>query len=815
MAHVVSRKLSNAFEGALAGGGDPATSPLYVFGPFLRLIVVGGVAQITFGVSVWLVVFTVAMVSAMYRLVMTWVTDGSGGSGLSEEEFGGWAVKVNAGITFVEYTLTFLVSTAALVTFLADRFPVLNHAFMGVQYRSLVAIGLSVITGWVVNRGPKVSARAFGPATAGVLALLWVMIGATIVRTGFRLPDFNLAAFRPEYLFRFTLGGYARILAVMTGIEVFANLVAAYDGTPQTRSRKAFGSLLIVMGTTAATMLIVGPAIFELSDPTDPHVSVFTQTLDRLLPSPLPYVGTSVGIAVLLSASAASAQGLQNLGLGLKNRHYIPAVLGQRNRFEVADKPVWIEVGIVALCFLLFGTHEETYLALYAAGVFILLSMTGWAAAKRLIRRLGEGIRGGGLAMLTGTVIAAVLTTGATVIIFEERFLEGAWTYLLFLPVLYAIFSYFRQKLGAPSPLMEALGKREEAMLGVGYPAARRRVEPFAIRVPFSVARPQPVLAPTRHAQWRGQQVTIERIMVSLDGSETAERVLPFAESLCRKFGAGLTLASVLPVRGAAHVLIPIGGSGPATAQPTTEELRAGQASHEGYLRSVAARIERGGIDTHYFVAAGPIAQAINLLLGETRSDLLLMSTHGRSGVGRWLMGSVANAVIQLVTRPVLLIRPALRRNGRPPAIKRLLVPLDGSTVAEQVLPYALVFAEVCDGEIILLTVPEVPEPEIYGPMGSAVEDLRREAEARAQAYLSGVMQEIQEQGVRVRGLVTGSGPARTIIDVGKTEDVDLIMIATHGRGGMDRLFLGNVADRVVHHTERPVFLVPFRELRE
>ncbi|GAG93213.1 unnamed protein product, partial [marine sediment metagenome] len=157
MGHV-SHKLSNSLEGALAGGGDPATSPLYVFGPFLKLIVVAGVAQVTFGASVWLVIFTIAMVSAMYRLVMRWVTDGSGGSGLSEEEFGPWAVKLNAGITFIEYTLTFLVSIAALVTFVADRFPVLNDSFMFVQYRTVLAIGLSILTGWLVNRGPKVAA---------------------------------------------------------------------------------------------------------------------------------------------------------------------------------------------------------------------------------------------------------------------------------------------------------------------------------------------------------------------------------------------------------------------------------------------------------------------------------------------------------------------------------------------------------------------------------------------------------------------------------------------------------------------------------
>ena len=125
-----SHKLRNSLEGALAGGGDPATSPLYVFGPFLSLILVSGAARIVFGGSVWLAVLTIMVVSSMYRLVMKWVTDGSGGSGLSEEEFGGWAVKIDAAITFIEYTLTFLVSMAAMVTFIADRIPALNESFI-------------------------------------------------------------------------------------------------------------------------------------------------------------------------------------------------------------------------------------------------------------------------------------------------------------------------------------------------------------------------------------------------------------------------------------------------------------------------------------------------------------------------------------------------------------------------------------------------------------------------------------------------------------------------------------------------------------
>jgi hypothetical protein len=281
----ISHKLSNSFEGALAGGGDPATSPLYVFGPFLKLIVVAGVAQITFGASIWLVIVTVVTVSAMYRLVMTWVVDGSGGSGLSEEEFGSWAVKINAGITFIEYTLTFLVSMAALVTFIADRVPVLNQSFLGIQYRIFAGIAFTILTGWIVNRGPKFAARAFGPATLAVLVLLWVMVIATIWKLGFHLPNFDLRAFDSQHL-NFTLGGYARILALMTGIEIFANLVAAYEGPPAEKSRKAFQSLLIIMGTTTITMLVVGPAVLRLANPIDSHVSVFTQTMDQLLPAP-------------------------------------------------------------------------------------------------------------------------------------------------------------------------------------------------------------------------------------------------------------------------------------------------------------------------------------------------------------------------------------------------------------------------------------------------------------------------------------------------------------------------------------------------
>ena len=790
----ISHKLKNPLEGALAGGGDPATSPLYVFGPFLGLIMASSAARIVFGGSVWLAVLTIAVVSAMYRLVMQWVTDGSGGSGLSEEEFGGWAVKVNAAITFIEYTLTFLVSMAAMVTFIADRFPVLNGYILGIQYRALVAIGLSLFTGWLVNRGPKMAARTFGPATAGVLILLWLMILATLIRTGFHLPVLSLEAFVPPNL-HFTIGGYVRILAVMTGIEVFANLVAAFEGTPQQKSRKAFQSLLIIMSTTAATMLIVGPAIFSLSDPANEIVSVFTQTMDSLLPAPLPYLGSLVGIFVLMSASAASAQGLQNLALGLKERHYIPPAFGALNHYEVADKPVWLEVGVVCVCFLLFGTHEETYLALYAAGVFILLSMTGWAVTKRLVREVSNQFSIRKAALIAGTTTAALLTTGATLVIFEERFLEGAWAYFLFIPILYVAFTYFRRRIGAPSPEMDYLGHIDSNLLaGFGFGQAPLQTQAAANgeQVPLKLGwMPEPVLA---HPRLNGS-VKIRHIVTLLDGSDYAAQALPVAQFICETTGAQLTLLS------ASHKY-----------QTEGEE----QFEAETYLTSVAEKIHAAGIQVNCAVRSGSPAEATHKLVVEMDVDLVIVTTRGRSGEKNWLREGLSSKLVHLLDIPVLLVQVFESGPPEAPHLGRILVALDGSAFAEQLLPYARLLGKQFDCELMLICVPAVPESGKYRAPASVIHAIRKQAETSMRKYLASVAESLRAEGLTVRTVVTGSYPARSIVDVGKREGVDLIMITSQGRGGLDLLFMGSVAQQVVQLTDSPVFIIPInKELAE
>ena len=98
--------------------------------------------------------------------------------------------------------------------------------------------------------------------------------------------------------------------------------------------------------------------------------------------------------------------------------------------------------------------------------------------------------------------------------------------------------------------------------------------------------------------------------------------------------------------------------------------------------------------------------------------------------------------------------------------------------------------------------------------MAEAVEGLREEAENNAREYLESVEKTLYEEGLNVRTLVTGSGPARTIVEVSESEGTDLVMLATHGRGGLDRLFVGSVAQRVVQHARCPVLLVPVHERR-
>mgnify|MGYP003644956746 CR=1 FL=1 len=754
----VSHKLKSAFDGALAGGGDPASSPLYVFGPFLQMVVASGVAYVTFGASIWLAILTVFTVSAVYRLVMKWIIDGSGGSGLCEEEFGPWAVKINASVTIIEYTLTFLVSIAALVTFVSDRF----HQYMNVEnfifpIRTDMAIIVSILVGLGVNLGPKISTRIFGPATLGVIILLWIMIVASVWQFGLHFPSLHLSAFNWDNI-HYTLGGYARILALMTGIEIFANLVPAYQGPAHIRSKRAFGSLLIIMGTTSLTMLIVGPVILQLADPMNETVSVFTQTMDKLLPVSLAYFGTTVAVIVLLSAAAASAQGIQNLALGLRYRHYIPAKLGAVNRFEVANKPVWMVIAICIVCYIFIGTHEETYLALYAAGVFILLSLTSWAAVKRLLQQMKERHPPRIKLAVAGSITAAILTSLATVIIFEERFVDGAWFYVVLTPIMYVVFTYFRNKLGKPKLISERIGTA----------IAMNNLSQF------------------NQLSYDQAGVVFKQILVPLDQSPSSEYSLSCAQTLARSFGGTIHLLSVLSEKNE------ITDNGTSSCLSATDF-----ALTREYLEDIKADLVDADYPVVTMVKEGDPASVIGEIARQDMDIIIMIMHHDQSLLEKWLKESVTLAVIRQTTPALIALRPTNKWRSTRTRFKHILVALDASATAELVLPYVKALAATFMSQVTLLSVPEVSDSD------EVVTNIKR--------YVKKIAGEFQHVGIEVNTLVSGTDPSQAIIQTSQELNCDLVMMVTHGRGGTDRqnhIKLGSVTEAVLRKSECPLFLV-------
>ena len=806
-------KLRNSLQGVLAGGGAAASAPLLAFNPFWSLMVAAGAASAISGTSLWLAALTLVAAALVYGAIILapvrrgsvpWARNGRGGAGLSEEEFGGWAIKVNAALTFVLYAAIFLVSLSAALTFVVDRLPGLERSvLLGISGRDLLGVGLAAMLTWLVNNRPRQITYVYGPATGAVLVLLWSLVVAVVLRPDFaQAPALSAAAFDSLRSTELTINGLARLLPILVGIEVFATLEPAFVGSEAQRSRKAFGSMVITVVTGLAMLLLFGPAVLTLADPTRP-TSAMTQAMQQLLPAPLAWLGAVVAVVALLTVAAASAQAVQNLSLGLRNRRFAPAFLAQRNRAGVPDRPVHIILALTVGLFLLFGAQAEYYLPLVVAGSLLLFMIVSWAAWRRA-RREARMRHGMGVWLLSLALLAAVSFVSVVgVVVFIDGFLRGAWIYLLAAPLLYALFHFTRRKMGSPNPLQEELGRREESMRGLARPIADR--SGVRARLPSSE------LAPADDAKdhgvvgrWEEEPVAIRQVAVALDGSDFAQRALPAAAAISRLFDAGLTLISVLPSRGALRVL-PKGRSSGNPAE-------AGQAETEAYLSRLVGEYRDRGVRTEYYVAAGPVPQAIDVLTIELDVDLLVMSTHGRSGISRFMLGSNASAVIQRLRRPVLLLRPQALADGSLPVIRKVLVTLDGSGFAERVLPWMQRVSMATGAEVLLLAVPEVPEPSLYGAMADAVDELREQAEANARRYLQRTTASLGELGLPVRPLVEGSRPATAILDVAEREQVDLIMLATHGRGGIDRLVLGSVADRVVHHSRCPILLIPARD---
>lgn len=291
-------------------------------------------------------------------------------------------------------------------------------------------------------------------------------------------------------------------------------------------------------------------------------------------------------------------------------------------------------------------------------------------------------------------------------------------------------------------------------------------------------------------------------ILVPLDGSLLAEQALPMALAVAERAGSRVKLVLV-------HQPLLLMESGPSYARV---ELAMRKADRE-YLRSVVSRLKgRLGRALTSAVLQGPVAPTLIRYIQELGTDLVVMTSHGRGGIRRAWLGSVADQLIRTAEIPIMVVRPSEGEAAEPPAPGEILVPLDGSGLAEAVLEPVTALARLWDAEISLIQVVRpivlTSDPVLRFPVGYSeqVTALRREA---AQDYIRDLAEDLREAGVKASGVaVIGGGVAETLLDLARPDRVNLLAVATHGRGGLRRFVLGSVADKLVRGADVPVLVV-------
>jgi len=285
----------------------------------------------------------------------------------------------------------------------------------------------------------------------------------------------------------------------------------------------------------------------------------------------------------------------------------------------------------------------------------------------------------------------------------------------------------------------------------------------------------------------------MKTILVPLDGSELADRAVPFAATIATRAGWSLLL-----LRAVNTLSAPTEAAGLALKQEAQEALDA-----------VAMSLEEDGIGA---VARVVDRQAETAILDATADEdvsLVVMSTHGRGGLGRLIYGSVADIVLRHAPVPVLTVPPhGLERWPTDERIK-ILVPLDGSALARAALAPACELADILGGSLLLATVVVFPHYATYTEGVTFIDpDPNDSVLAETRHELEGFAAKLRTEARPVEVSVTYGSPYFGITTIAHELGARLIVMATHGRGGMARALLGSVATATIRQTDVPIVFV-------
>jgi nucleotide-binding universal stress UspA family protein len=304
------------------------------------------------------------------------------------------------------------------------------------------------------------------------------------------------------------------------------------------------------------------------------------------------------------------------------------------------------------------------------------------------------------------------------------------------------------------------------------------------------------------------KRLSIQNIVVPIDFSKMSVQATQIARQLARRFRASMHLAHVREHNYGPDFVAPIPPVVPFSFMPFEQH---GDESVLKELNKLATECGLSPASCHVLSGAPPFDEICRL--GQTiPADLIVMPTHGRTGLKHVFLGSTAERIVQHSSCPVLVTRgkSAQSKNGSHFRIKTILVPVDFSSCSREGLRYAIAFANEFGAKIILLHATYLGY--IYSSEGTALYDipgLQKAARKTAERKMRELVRSVNFGGVKFETVFTEGSPGLDICGFAKDHDVDLIIISTHGLTGLKHVLIGSIAERVVRHAPCSVLVAP------
>lgn len=292
-------------------------------------------------------------------------------------------------------------------------------------------------------------------------------------------------------------------------------------------------------------------------------------------------------------------------------------------------------------------------------------------------------------------------------------------------------------------------------------------------------------------------------ILVPLDGSLRCEHALGAATSIAQAANAAI---HVVHVHMPQYTIIP----GAVPVVDTTLD-HAQHEAEQAYLHGVANLLKQRDVRVSAALLEGSVAPALSEYAVKHAVDLVIMTTHGYGALARLWFGSVADQLVRTLPAPTLLLHPTSEApfaNVEVP-LRHILIPLDGSKLSEQIIEHALRLGRLTDAKYTLLHVIEqLPEQwqNRLSPAGLE-ENTLAAAQHAAAIYLDGIAGALCERAPHMQIAVEVGQPSEVIPAYAQQHGIDLIAMATHGRGGFVRWYLGSVATRMMRTSTVPMLL--------